>query len=53
LQEILWEELPIIWNTDTEWTTFYNKDFVGLPMDKFGLLNPLDTVYWRKGKVGP
>jgi peptide/nickel transport system substrate-binding protein len=53
LQEILWDELPIIWNTDVEWTTLYNKDFVGLPMDKFGLLNPLDTVYWRKGKVGP
>ena len=53
VQEILWDELPIIWNTDPEWTTFYNKDFAGLPMDIFGLLNPLDTIYWRKGKIGP
>jgi len=52
VQEILMDELPVIWLIDIEIPTLYNKDFDGVPMDVWGVLNPLDTVYWRKGKVG-
>ncbi len=51
-QEILVDELPIIWMQDFGFFTLYNKDYDGLPMDVWGVLNPFDTVYWRKGKVG-
>ncbi|MBM4333670.1 MAG: ABC transporter substrate-binding protein [Deltaproteobacteria bacterium] len=53
VQEILMDELPVIWVIDFEMPTLYNKDFDGIPMDVWGMLNPLDTVFWRKGKVGP
>lgn len=46
------DELPVIWLIDIEIPTLYNKDFDGIPMDVWGILNPLDTVFWRKGKVG-
>jgi len=52
VQEILMDELPVIWLIDIEIPTLYNKDFDGIPMDVWGILNPLDTVFWRKGKVG-
>gem|GEM_PF-2267760 len=51
VQEILMEELPVIWLIDIEIPTLYNKDFDGVPTDVWGVLNPLDTVYWRKGKM--
>ena len=53
VQEILMDELPVIWLIDIEIPTLYNKDLDGVPMDVWGVLNPLDTVFWRKGKVGP
>jgi hypothetical protein len=46
------DELPLIWLQEGGFFTLYNKDFDGIPMDVWGVLNPLDTVYWRKGKVG-
>jgi peptide/nickel transport system substrate-binding protein len=52
VQEILMDELPLIWLQEGGFYTFYNKEFDGIPMDVWGVLNPLDTVYWRKGKVG-
>ena len=51
IQEILADELPGIFITDAEWPTVYNKEFDGIPMDVWGIVNPLDTVFWRKGKV--
>jgi peptide/nickel transport system substrate-binding protein len=53
VQEILVGELPVIWLIDHDTPLIYNKDFDGVPMDVWGILNPLDTVFWRKGKVGP
>jgi len=53
VQEILADELPTIAVTDHEQPTIYNKEFDGFPMDRYGIINPLDTVFWRKGKVGP
>jgi peptide/nickel transport system substrate-binding protein len=52
VQEILMDELPLIWLQEGGFFTFYNKEFEGIPMDVWGVLNPLDTVYWTKGKVG-
>jgi len=52
VQEILADELPTIMIIDPESPTIYNKEFDGIPMDRFGMINPLDTVFWRKGKVG-
>jgi peptide/nickel transport system substrate-binding protein len=52
VQEILVDELPIIWYLDYGYYMLYSKEFEGLPMDVWGVLNPLDTVYWKKGKVG-
>ncbi|MBM4309189.1 MAG: ABC transporter substrate-binding protein, partial [Deltaproteobacteria bacterium] len=54
VQEILADDLPMILLTDPEWPTVYNKEFDGFPMTYlYGHMNPLDTVFWRKGKVGP
>lgn len=52
VQEILADELPVIYTADIEMFTLSNKEFDGIPMDVWGMLNPLDTVFWRKGKVG-
>jgi peptide/nickel transport system substrate-binding protein len=52
VQEILADELPCIYTLDTEWPTIRNKEFDGFPTDIWGAVNPLDTVFWRKGKVG-
>lgn len=52
VQEILVDELPIIWYLEVGYYMLYNKDFEGLPMDVWGPLNPYDTVYWKKGKIG-
>jgi len=53
VQEILMDELPVIWLIDHNVPLIYNKDFDGVPTDVWGVSNPLDTVYWRKGKIGP
>jgi len=53
VQEILVDELPIIWHMEVEYFLFYNKEFDGIPLDVWGPMNPYDTIYWRKGKVGP
>jgi peptide/nickel transport system substrate-binding protein len=53
VQEILMDELPVIWLFDPDLPILYNKDLGGVPMDVWGAINPLDTVFWRKGKVGP
>jgi peptide/nickel transport system substrate-binding protein len=50
-QEILVDELPIIWIEDFGFYSLFNKDYNGLPMDVWGVLNPYDTVYWRNGKA--
>jgi peptide/nickel transport system substrate-binding protein len=52
VQEILADELPVIYTADIEMYTLSNREFGGLPMDIWGMLNPLDSVFWRKGKVG-
>ena len=52
VQEILADELPVIYTADIEMFTLSNKEFEGIPTDVWGMLNPLDTVFWRKGKVG-
>ncbi|MGA2955378.1 MAG: ABC transporter substrate-binding protein [Thermodesulfobacteriota bacterium] len=52
VQEILVDELPIIWYLDYGYYLLYNKEFDGLPMDVWGPLNPYDTIFWKKGKVG-
>jgi peptide/nickel transport system substrate-binding protein len=51
-QEILVDELPIIWYAEVGYYTLSNKDFDGVPLDVWGVLNPFDTVYWKKGKPG-
>lgn len=53
VQEILADELPCIFTVDYEWPNIRNKEFDGFPMDPWGVFNPFDTVFWRKGKVGP
>jgi len=54
VQEILAEDLPMIPLIDHEWPTVFNKEFDGFPMTYlYGHMNPLDTVFWHKGKVGP
>jgi peptide/nickel transport system substrate-binding protein len=50
-QEILMDELPLIWVQEGGFFTIFNKEFDGIPMDVWGVLNPLDTVSWRKGKT--
>ena len=50
VQEILVDELPIIWHLEVEYYLHYNKDFDGIPVDVWGTMNPFDTVFWRKGK---
>jgi len=47
------DELPVIWIIDHDTPLIYNKDLDGVPMDVWGMLNLLDSVFWRKGKVGP
>jgi len=49
-QEILVDELPILWHLEVEYYLFYHKDFDGVPLDVWGPLNPYDTIYWKKGK---
>jgi peptide/nickel transport system substrate-binding protein len=53
VQEILVDELPVIWLIDHDTPIIYNRDFEGVPMDVWGVLTPLDIVFWRKGKVRP
>jgi len=54
VQEFLTEDLPMIPLIDHEWPTVFNKKFDGFPMTYlYGHMNPLDKVFWRKGKVGP
>jgi peptide/nickel transport system substrate-binding protein len=48
VQDILVEDLPIIWVLDAEYLTFCNKDLAGIPLDVWGPLNPYDTIYWNK-----
>lgn len=50
VQEILVDELPIIWVQDVGTYTVYSRDCEGLPVSVWGLMNPLDTVYLRAGK---
>jgi peptide/nickel transport system substrate-binding protein len=50
VQEILVDELPIIWVLDIGTYTVYSRDCEGLPVSVWGLMNPLDTVYLRAGK---
>ncbi|HXZ37530.1 MAG TPA: ABC transporter substrate-binding protein [Thermodesulfobacteriota bacterium] len=52
VQEILMDELPLIWLQEGGFYTFYSKEFDGIPMDVWGVLNPYDTIYWRKGRTG-
>jgi peptide/nickel transport system substrate-binding protein len=51
VQEILWDELPLIWIQEGGFYTVYNKEYEGIPMDVWGTINPYDAVYWRKGKA--
>jgi peptide/nickel transport system substrate-binding protein len=50
VQEILVDELPILWFLELEYYSFYHKDFDGMPLDVWGPMNPYDTMYWKKGK---
>ena len=49
-QEILVEELPIIWLVEIEYHSVYNKKYEGLPADIWGVLNPWDTVHLTRKK---
>jgi peptide/nickel transport system substrate-binding protein len=52
VQGILADELPVIYTADIEMFTLSNREFDGIPTDVWGMLNPLDTVFWKKGKTG-
>jgi peptide/nickel transport system substrate-binding protein len=50
VQEILVDELPIIWIQDLGMYTVYSRDCQGLPVSVWGVMNPFDTVYLGPGK---
>ena len=52
VQEILADELPVIYTADIEMYTLSSREFGGIPIDIWGMLNPLDGVFWRKGRLG-
>jgi peptide/nickel transport system substrate-binding protein len=50
VQELLVEDLPIIWINELQFVTLYNKDYQGLPTGVLGVLDPFDTIFWSKAK---
>lgn len=50
VQGILTDELPLIWISEIGYTTVWNKEFDGLPMNIWGTMSPFLDVTWKKAK---
>jgi peptide/nickel transport system substrate-binding protein len=50
VQSILTDELPLIWISEIGYTTVWNKEFDGLPMNIWGTMSPFLDTHWKKAK---
>jgi len=50
-QKVVTEELPIFWINVVSFHTVYNKGLENLPLSIWGVLSPLDELYWKKPPV--
>lgn len=46
-QKIVTEELPVLWINVVPFHTVYNKGLENLPLSIWGILSPLDELYWK------
>jgi peptide/nickel transport system substrate-binding protein len=49
-QEVIATELPIVHVNEIGYFSLINNEFGGFPGAVWGVLNPLDAVYWKKAK---
>jgi peptide/nickel transport system substrate-binding protein len=50
-QQILTEELPLIWTHEAPYQTVYHKDLQNVITSVWGTASPADKIYWRDGKT--
>jgi len=47
-QKILAKDLPVYWISVLPYHTAYHKDLGGAPLGIWGIVSPLDDIYWKK-----
>jgi len=48
VQEVLWDDMPVLWMTLSLSPIIYNTDLVNVPIKGWGLYgHPLDETYWK------
>jgi peptide/nickel transport system substrate-binding protein len=50
-QQILAEDLPLIWTHEAPYQTIYHKDLNNVITSVWGAAAPADQIYWKDGKM--
>ena len=50
-QQILTEDLPLIWTHEAPYQSIYHKDLQDVFTSVWGSMSPSDKVYWKDGKM--
>jgi peptide/nickel transport system substrate-binding protein len=50
-QQILTEDLPLIWTHEAPYQTIYHKDLNNVITSVWGAASPADKIYWKDGKM--
>lgn len=50
-QQILTEDLPLIWTHEAPYQTIYHKDLRNVVTSVWGSMSPSDKIYWKDGRT--
>ena len=50
-QQILTDDLPLIWTHEAPYQTIYSKDLRNVNTSVWGSMSPSDQLYWKDGKA--
>ena len=50
-QQILTEDLPLIWTHEAPYQTIHHKDLKNVVTSVWGSMSPSDKMYWKDGKA--
>jgi peptide/nickel transport system substrate-binding protein len=49
-QQMVVEDLPLVWTHEQPYFTIYHKNLKNVPLGIWGILSPFDQTYWKDGK---